>query len=48
MLDQVQRNKVGIEMFNKWLDLIIQQEYIINLVRVYKDAKIMLELETVT
>lgn len=37
MLDQVQRNRVVIETFNKWLDLIIQQwsDYIINLVKVY-------------
>lgn len=52
MLDQVQRNRVVKEMFNKWLDLIIRQgsNYIVNLVKVYKDAEIVskeLELETV-
>lgn len=43
MLDQVQRNRVVMEMFNKWMDLIIQQgsEYINNLVKVYKDAEIL-------
>lgn len=52
MHDQVQRNRVVMEMFNKWLDLIIQQgsKYITNLVKVYKDAETVskeLELEIV-
>lgn len=52
MLDQVQRNRMVTEMFNKCLGLIIQQgsDYIVSLVKVYEDAVTMtkeLELEVV-
>lgn len=52
MLHQVQRNRIVAEMFNKWLDLIIQQgsDYIVSMVKVYEDVVTVrkeLELEVV-
>lgn len=52
MLDQVKRNKMVAKMFNKCIDVIIQQGsyYIVSLVKVYEDAVIVineLELEVV-